>query len=271
MLGRRTGHERPRYDPYSPSDANGKPVRDNIVTLPRGEPPRMPDELDEETFAKRLKQVAPEGSDIAAKLQAIAKADRSFDPMHFMKGAKAAYEMIVTAYAEGDRKTLKQLLSRDVFDSFAEAITDRERNGYTVEFKFVGITNTEIIDADVNGKVATVTVKFVSDVITATRNRGGRRDRRQPDPDHRRHRRLDVLPRYRFTRSELEGGRDRLGDLGQTCHSLRNKSKSPRKRGSAFLGAYKLTTPGLSRELVQARRQALFTSPGGRGRRSIAG
>jgi predicted lipid-binding transport protein (Tim44 family) len=173
VLGRRTGHERPRFDPYSPPDANGNPVRDNVVTLPRGETPRASPDLDEEAFAKKLKQVAPEGGNTAAKLQDIAKADRSFDPMHFMKGAKAAYEMIVTAYAEGDRKTLKQLLSRDVFDSFAEAITDRERNGYTVEFKFVGITNAEIIDADMNGKVATVTVKFVSDVITATRNRSG--------------------------------------------------------------------------------------------------
>ena len=173
VLGRRTGHERPRYDPYSAPDANSAPVRDNVVTLPRGEVPRMSNELDDETFAKRLKQVAAEGSDIAGKLQQIAKADRSFDPMHFMKGAKAAYEMIVTAYAEGDRKALKNLLSRDVFDSFAEAISERERNGYTVDFKFVGITNAEITDAELSGKNANVTVKFVSDVITATRNRSG--------------------------------------------------------------------------------------------------
>jgi predicted lipid-binding transport protein (Tim44 family) len=133
----------------------------------------MSNELDDETFAKRLKQVAAEGSDIAGKLQQIAKEDRSFDPMHFMKGAKAAYEMIVTAYAEGDRKALKNLLSRDVFESFAEAISERERNGYTVDFKFVGITNAEITDAELAGRAANVTVKFVSDVITATRNRSG--------------------------------------------------------------------------------------------------
>jgi predicted lipid-binding transport protein (Tim44 family) len=173
VLGRRTGHERPRYDPYSAQDANGAPVRDNVVTLPRGEAPRVSNELDDETFAKRLKQVAAEGSQVAGKLQAIAKADRSFDPMHFMKGARAAYEMIVTAYAEGDRKTLKNLLSRDVYESFAEAISERERNGYTVDFKFVGITNAEIIDAELAGRSVNVTVKFLSDVITATRNRSG--------------------------------------------------------------------------------------------------
>lgn len=173
VLGRRTGNERPRYDPYSAQDANGNPVRDNIVTLPRGEPPRMSSEIDEANFAKRLKDIAPEGSDVAQKLQAIAKTDRTFDPKHFMTGAKAAYEMIVTAFAEGDRKTLKQLLSRDVYDSFAAAISERERNGESVEFKFVGITSSEIIEAELAGKNANITVKFVSDLITATRNRDG--------------------------------------------------------------------------------------------------
>jgi predicted lipid-binding transport protein (Tim44 family) len=173
VLGRRTGNERPRYDPYSPQDANGKPVRDNVVTLPRGEPPRVSDELDQATFAKRLKDVAAEGSDVANKLQTVAELDRSFDPKHFLNGARAAYEMIVTAFAEGDRKSLKQLLSREVFDSFASAISEREKNGETVEFKFVGISSSDIIDAEIVGKTVNITIKFVSDLITATRNKAG--------------------------------------------------------------------------------------------------
>ncbi len=173
VLGRRTGHERPRYDPYSTQDANGKSVPDNIVTLPRGEPARVPQELDEAAFAKRLKDVAAEGSDVARKLQDVARSDRTFDPKHFMQGARAAYEMIVTAFAEGDRKSLKQLLSREVFDSFSTAISERERNGETVDFKFVGISNAEIIDAELAGKTTNIMVKFTSDLITATRNREG--------------------------------------------------------------------------------------------------
>ncbi len=133
----------------------------------------MTDELDEATFAKRLKDVAPVGSDAAQKLQSVAQADRSFDPKHFLNGAKAAYEMIVSAFAEGDRKTLKSLLSREVFDSFSTAIGEREKAGDTVEFKFVGISSTEIIDAEVSGKTINITIKFVSDLITATRNRAG--------------------------------------------------------------------------------------------------
>jgi predicted lipid-binding transport protein (Tim44 family) len=172
VLGRRTGHERPRYDPYSADDANGG-VPDNIVTLPRGETPKMSEELDQDTFAKRLKEVAPQGGAVAGKLQDIAKLDRTFDPKHFMTGAKSAYEMIVTAYAEGDRKTLKNLLSKEVYDSFISAIAEREQRGENVEFKFVGISKSEITDAEVHNKAVNVTVKFVSDIITATLNRSG--------------------------------------------------------------------------------------------------
>jgi predicted lipid-binding transport protein (Tim44 family) len=173
VLGRRTGNERPRYDPFTPPESNGKTVRDNVVTLPRGEPPRVAEELDQATFAKQLKDIAPEGSDMAKKLQAIAQADRSFDPKHFLTGARAAYEMIVTAFAEGDTKTLKQLLSRDVYESFSSAIAEREKNGETVEFKFVGISSSDIIEAEIVGKMANITIKFVSDLITATRDRAG--------------------------------------------------------------------------------------------------
>lgn len=172
VLGRRTGHERPRYDPYRAEDANGS-MPDNIVTLPRGETPQMSEELDQDTFAKRLKEVAPEGGAVATKLQDIAKIDRTFDPKHFMTGAKSAYEMIVTAFAEGDRRALKNLLSKEVYESFTNAIAEREERGESVEFKFVGISKAEITDAEVQIKTAHVTVKFTSDIITATLNRVG--------------------------------------------------------------------------------------------------
>ena len=174
VLGRRTGNERPRYDPYSAPDANGKTVRDNIVTLPRGaEAPRPAEPLDEATFARRLKDIAPADSDVGQKLQSIAQLDRGFDPKHFMEGARAAYEMIVTAFAQGDRKSLKQLLSREVYDSFATAIDNREKVGESVDFNFVGISKAEITDAEISGKLAHITVKFVSELITATRNKAG--------------------------------------------------------------------------------------------------
>ena len=173
VLGRRTGNERPRYDPYSAQDASGKPVRDNIVTLPRGEPQRPVEPLDEAAFSRRLKDIAPADSDVAQKLSALAQQDRSFDPKHFMQGARAAYEMVVTAFAQGDRKTLRQLLSREVFDSFASALDERDRAGETVDFRFVGISKAELTDAEQMGRAAHITVKFISELITATRNKAG--------------------------------------------------------------------------------------------------
>ena len=58
-------------------------------------------------------------------LLSIVRADRGFDPEGFLKGARQAYEMIVTAFAEGNRKALRSLLSKEVFDGFAGAISDR--------------------------------------------------------------------------------------------------------------------------------------------------
>ncbi|MFV0298837.1 MAG: Tim44/TimA family putative adaptor protein [Hyphomicrobiaceae bacterium] len=104
---------------------------------------------------------------------AIARADRSFDPEHFITGAKQAYEMIVTAFAEGNRKTLKTLLSKDVFDGFSSAITEREGRGEIIDQSFVGISKAEIAEAELKGGQAQVTMRFVSELISATRDRSG--------------------------------------------------------------------------------------------------
>lgn len=176
VLGRRTGNERPRYDPFSAQDARGgpAPARDNVVTLPRSERRPPVDEADARRMAdERLKDIAPPESELARKLGAILQADSSFEPNHFLSGAKTAYEMTVTAFAEGNRRLLKQLLNREVYESFAGAIADRERNGETVEFSFVGINKVEIVDAELIGDATHITVKFSSELITATHDRNG--------------------------------------------------------------------------------------------------
>jgi len=106
-------------------------------------------------------------------LDAIFKAQPDFDVGHFLSGAKAAYEMIVTAFAEGDRKTLKNLLGKEVFDGFAQAIADRENRGETMESRFVAIEKTDITAAEVKGSAAQVTVRFVSQLVSVTRNSAG--------------------------------------------------------------------------------------------------
>ena len=131
VLGQRTGRERPPYDPYSARDAVRPSTNDNVVALP-GRGAETPTGARGASRAG-WKGVAEAGSSVAAGLDAIAHDDKTFDAKHFVTGARAAYEMIVTAYAEGDRRTLKNLLSRDVYEGFETAIRDRETKGETAE------------------------------------------------------------------------------------------------------------------------------------------
>jgi predicted lipid-binding transport protein (Tim44 family) len=175
VLGQRTGRERPPYDPYSARDAVRSPATDKVVTLPprpAAETPPRPVEASQPP-AERWKDIAETGSNVAAGLDAIAAADSSFDAKHFIAGARAAYEMIVTAFAGGDRRQLRNLLSREVFDGFDSAITDREGRGETAETRFVSIDGSTITAAEQRNRTAQITVRFVSKLISATRDRSG--------------------------------------------------------------------------------------------------
>src|SRR5690242_4938811 len=103
VLGQRTGRERPPYDPYSARPT----ANDKVVALPtRNADPTVPRPAEPEPVVDRWKGIAEEGSPAAVGLDAIARADARFDPKHFIAGARAAYEMIVGAFAAGDRRTL---------------------------------------------------------------------------------------------------------------------------------------------------------------------
>jgi predicted lipid-binding transport protein (Tim44 family) len=173
VLGQRTGRERPPYDPYSAREPV-RPAPEKVVALP----PRQPEATAKPTEpaqppAERWKGVAEKDSAVAAGLDAIVAADASFDPKHFLTGARAAYEMIVTAYAEGDRRSLRNLLSRDVYDGFESAIDQREKRGDTVETRFVSIDSADITHAELRNRTAQVTVRFVSQLVTVTRDKNG--------------------------------------------------------------------------------------------------
>jgi predicted lipid-binding transport protein (Tim44 family) len=173
VLGQRTGRERPPYDPYSARDTVRTATGDKVVALPtRGaEPPAKPAEPAEP--ADRWKDITPPGSALAAGFDAILAADKSFDPRHFLTGARAAYEMIVTAFAQGDRRTLRDGLSKDVYDSFDGVISDRESRGETAETRFVSIDSADITGAELRGRMAQVTVRFISQLVSTTRDKSG--------------------------------------------------------------------------------------------------
>lgn len=173
VLGQRTGRERPPYDPFSARDPVRGTPKENIVNLPgraaetAEKPPEPVEAVD------RWKAIAEPGSALAAGLDAIAAQDPSFDAKHFLAGARAAYEMVVTAFAEGDRRTLKNLLSREVFEGFDAAIGERESKGEKSETRFVSLDTADIIGAELRGKSAQITVRFVSKLISVTRDRSG--------------------------------------------------------------------------------------------------
>jgi len=174
VLGQRTGRERPPYDPYSARDAVRTPTTDNkVVTLPRPAEASPPPVVEAAPATDRWKGLAEPGSAAAAGLDAIVAQDPAFDARHFITGARAAYEMIVTAYAQGDRRNLKGLLSREVYDGFESAIKEREARGESAETRFVSIDKSEITAADVRAKTAQITVRFVSQLVSVTRDRAG--------------------------------------------------------------------------------------------------
>ncbi len=155
VLGRRTGNERSRDDQLRMPDGaetNPKPAasKDNVVTLP-----------------------TPVGASPAAAnpqtraLMDIKLVDRTFDSDRFLSGARSAYEMIVTAFARGERDVLRPLLSDDVFDTFNKAIKSREAKKERVDFTFLKLKGARISGAELKDRMADVTVTFESEVMMA--------------------------------------------------------------------------------------------------------
>lgn len=178
VLGRRTGNERPPYDPYTARDAKGQGApkpNEPVVALPRGRsaPLGGTSVPSVEDIEARLSSHAPKDSPLAQSLTTLMRADPSFDPGQFLDGAKAAYEMIVMSFAEGDEAALKQLLGTEVFDGFEGAMREREARGEKVESNLVGIDKADIIEADVKNRTAYVTVKFASKLVSVTRDTEG--------------------------------------------------------------------------------------------------
>jgi len=174
VLGQRTGRERPPYDPYSARDAvRPAPTNDKVVALPGRPAEAAAKPVVDVTPTERWKDVAEPGSAVASGLDAIVGADPSFDAKHFLAGGRAAYEMVVTAFAEGDTRALKNMLSREVYEGFEAAIRERESRGERIETRFVSIDKAEIVGAELRNRTAQVTVRFVSQLVSVTRDRSG--------------------------------------------------------------------------------------------------
>ena len=160
VLGKRTGNEQRRPDISGAEASPDEGQEANVISLAD----RSPDPENE---------LAELASPLEAAITQIKLADQSFDEEGFVSGARAAFEMVVDSFANGDTDMLRSLLSDDVYENFAAAIHDRVSKNQTHLTTMVGFDVTEIIEAEMEGRNALVTVKYISDQVNVTQNSEG--------------------------------------------------------------------------------------------------
>ena len=99
----------------------------------------------------------------------------------FLKGADIAYERIITSFAKGDKKALKSLLGKDLFNNFSEVIDERERKQHKYETTFIGINSSKILEFKKIENIYKVTVNFVSELITCAKDKNNQIIHGNPD------------------------------------------------------------------------------------------
>jgi predicted lipid-binding transport protein (Tim44 family) len=162
VLGRRTGHERRRLGGFGSPRPNGA---DNVVTLP--------DRSSAQAEADAGLVDLADGS-VKTGLTQIRLADSRFDLQQFLAGARAAFEMIVEAYADGNKAALRPLLADKVYHGFDGAIDQRQAAGQTLETQLTAVPAAEIVGAEMNGSRARITVRFKSEQINLLKDAEGR-------------------------------------------------------------------------------------------------
>lgn len=161
VLGKRTGHEQ----------SIGKPAED-IVGVPNK--PELVDEGRETAAPARIVEPIAVEESAAIGVRAIGAAEPSFNPGEFVEGAKTAYRYILESFWRGDEDALKDLVNTDVGEAFAEAIADRKAAGQVLDNRLVSIERAVISKASLQGKTASITVRFDADIAAVTRDADGK-------------------------------------------------------------------------------------------------
>lgn len=158
VLGRRSEHEEEviptRFErTETPLQSNAAPVALRQPTAPQADDTR---------------NIGNESG-----IRAIASADSQFDLLAFIEGAKGAYAMILEAFWKGDKETLRDLTDDGVYASFADAIDAREAAGETLDNRLIRIEDASVSAAELEGRVARISVLFVADIAAVTRSSDG--------------------------------------------------------------------------------------------------
>lgn len=156
VLGRRAEHEEEQPIPTRFERAEDVAAEERRAVLPTA------------TLKRRELVDANE-----AGVRAIAAADPRFDLIGFLEGAKGAYRMVLEAFWEGDRETLRELCDEDVYASFDAAITAREEAGETLDNRLIRIEDATVSSASLDGRIARIAVSFIADIAAVTRDKDG--------------------------------------------------------------------------------------------------
>ena len=160
ILGRRTGFERP---PHANQPTPGPVAASGPVIEGRAEPPA----------AAPSRAIPDPASPVGQSLARMRSIDPAFDVARFLDGAEKAFRIIVGAFASGDRTTLRSLLSDDTYRAFAQAVEAREAAGHVQVSEVRRMETVAVEEAELRGSVAVVTVRFVSDQVSLTRDNDG--------------------------------------------------------------------------------------------------
>ncbi len=156
VLGKRTGHEQPL----------SRPAEERLGAKP------LPRTID---VSPEVRETAPRVIESGAEggMRGIIAAEPGFDVSQFLDGAQAAYRMVLEAFWRGDRETLRDLVTDDVFASFDESIRAREEAGHTLDNRLVSIERAKVVDATLAGREARIMVRFDADIAAVTRDADG--------------------------------------------------------------------------------------------------
>ena len=144
ILGRRTGHEKKIFGNSFSGKVAQKDIEKKVVNL----------------NSSNLDDVAKE---------------------QFIKGAKEAYEMIITSFAKGDKKTLKPLLNKEIYQNFSDEIDHRKKENLKSELTFVSVKSAKIKNFEKKDNIYTFTVNFVSEIITCKKDKNNKVIEGNPD------------------------------------------------------------------------------------------
>ena len=157
VLGERTGHEQPIVKPADP---------DTRIEQPKVTPQREAAAITDNGDLAYLATAGP-------GVRQILSADPQFDVARFLDGAGAAYRLILEAFWKGDLESIRSHADAHVYDTFADAVTLREKDGHTLDNRLVSLDPPVIVEASQDRGAAEIAVRFEADIAAVTRNKDG--------------------------------------------------------------------------------------------------